>query len=193
VFFQLCNSATLQNLADHNIFHRAHPAKSSSRLKNCRVAELQSFKNYFSRITLLFDAVTIMSTCTRNRRTVLSESGANATRCHNSKRKSFIAKPSAFLPTCTPRPASNVPSFDEEVYPILGTPPRSTHKAAEDDPFVDLVANTDALVRQIQSLKRRNLNLTSRIGTEKKRAANVEQMLRAERKKNILTVSALDG
>lgn len=101
---------------------------------------------------------------------------------------------SAFFPTCTPRPASNAPSFDEEVYPILGTPPRSTHKAAEDDLFVDLVANTDALVRQIQSLKRRNLNLTYRIGTEKKRAANVEQMLRAERKKNILmTVCALDG
>ena len=110
-----------------------------------------------------------------------------------SKRKSFIPKPSAFFPTH--RPASEAPSFDEEVYPILGTPPRSIHEAAaEGDPFNGIVANTDALVWKIQSLRRRNMNLASRLESEQKRAVNVEQMLRSERKKNIrLTVDALYG
>ena len=145
----------------------------------------------------------------RNRRRIgLSESSTNTSRQHNTlcsssstRRKSYIHRPRAFYPHRFAAAASAA-TFDEEVYPILGTPPRllamaRKTKAGEGDPFDDLATNTctDTLVRQIESLRRRNTKLlvARRIDAEKKKAANVEQMLREERKKNIeMTVCALD-
>ena len=141
----------------------------------------------------------------RNRRRIgLSESSKNTTRQHNTvcssstRRKSYIHRPRAFYPHRFTAAASAA-TFDEEVYPILGTPPRllatmaQKTKAGEGDPFDDLATNTDTLVRQIESLRRRNTKLARRIDAEKKKAANVEQMLREERKKNIeMTACALD-
>ena len=116
----------------------------------------------------------------------------------STRRKSYIQRPSAFYPHRFAAAASAA-TFDEEVYPILGTPPRlltmaRKTKAGEKDPFDDLATNTDTLVRQIESLRRRNTKLARRIDAEKKKAANVEQMmLREERKKNIeMTACALD-
>ena len=142
----------------------------------------------------------------RNRRRIgLSESSKNTTRQHNTvcssstRRKSYIHRPRAFYPHRFAAAASAA-TFDEEVYPILGTPPRllatmaRKTKAGDGDPFDDLATNTDTLVRQIESLRRRNTKLARRIDAEKKKAANVEQMmLREERKKNIeMTACALD-
>ena len=54
LIFELFNcSKNCVILADHNIFSRDHTAKSSSRLRNRTVKQLNSFEHYFPRITLI--------------------------------------------------------------------------------------------------------------------------------------------
>jgi hypothetical protein len=92
-----------------------------------------------------------------------------------------------------PRPQS----FEEEVYPILGTPPKPKPKQTEkgkgylhspdntsSDPVDLLVASSDTMVRHNERLRREISSLSDKYDKEKKRAATAEALLATERSIN---------
>lgn len=143
-------------------------------------------------------------------RVVLSESSAN-------KRTVVVTKKEAKATGGPTSRKSNIPrpnSFDEDVYPILGTPPNGRnpvpiinpnhnqltcispfklqqHSSDSKDPIDIMVANSDRMVLHIEQLRRKIASLSDWYEREKERASVAEDLLKTERNINAQLLAQL--